>query len=344
MPTVLCDNVPVAVDGPTSARWSMRAAALAIERGGRRRGGALMPERHADHHHHRQGPRAAVQQGAARAVVHGDGPAAEQGVRGRAARSRTTCASAASSASRRDRLRDDGRRVPRADGRRAEYARATCKLRDVAQLDRPLIVLIGGTTGVGKSTIATEVAHRLGITRISSTDSIREVMRGIFTQDLMPAIYESAFNAWRGLRVPVPQGANPVIVGFREQTAVVTRASSPSSTAPCSRAVSMVIEGVHLVPGYLDHRQFENARVVQLVIGGRRRAVAPEPLLHPRGPDRRDAAAREVPRRTSATSGCLGSYIEDLAREHGIPIIYSHQLDRTVADVLEHVVAAAIED
>jgi len=38
----------------------------------------------------------------------------------------------------------------------------------------------------------------------------------------MPAIHESAFSAWQRLRVPVPEGANPVIVGFREQTAVVS--------------------------------------------------------------------------------------------------------------------------
>ena len=40
----------------------------------------------------------------------------------------------------------------------------------------------------------------------------------------------------------------------------------------------------------------------------------------------------------------LGSYIEDLAREHDIPVIYSHQLDRTIADVLEHVVTAAMDE
>src|SRR5690606_18625995 len=53
----------------------------------------------------------------------------------------------------------------------------------------PLIVLIGGTTGVGKSTVATTVANRLGIVRIVSTDAIREVMRGIFTRRMMPSIH-----------------------------------------------------------------------------------------------------------------------------------------------------------
>ena len=40
----------------------------------------------------------------------------------------------------------------------------------------------------------------------------------------------------------------------------------------------------------------------------------------------------------------LGTYIEDLARDHGIPVIVSHQLDRTVAEVLEHIVDAVIAE
>lgn len=224
-----------------------------------------------------------------------------------------------------------------------EHARRYMRLREVSRLDRPLVVLVGGTTGVGKSTIATEVAHRLGITRISSTDSIREVMRGIFSTDLMPALHQSAFNAWKGLRVPVPQGANPVIVGFREQTAVVTSGVRSLIDRAMTEGYSMVIEGIHLVPGYLDPSEFEGARVVQLVV-----AVDDEQshLSHFFIREVQTEGTRPLERYRTGFESIreLGHYIEDLAREHDIPVIYSHQLDRTVADVLEHVIAAAIED
>ena len=55
-----------------------------------------------------------------------------------------------------------------------EGERATNRLRrlaDLQSLDIPIVVLIGGSTGTGKSTVAAEVAHRLGITRVASTDS-----------------------------------------------------------------------------------------------------------------------------------------------------------------------------
>ncbi|MDZ4180609.1 MAG: 2-phosphoglycerate kinase, partial [Coriobacteriia bacterium] len=223
------------------------------------------------------------------------------------------------------------------------YAVRYRQLYELSKLEKPLIVMLGGTTGVGKSTIATEVAHRLGITRIVSTDSIREVMRGIFTRDLMPAIHESAFNAWRGLRVPVPHGTNPAIVGFREQTAVVTTGVQALIDRSVLEGDSLVLEGIHLVPGYIEREHFKNARVVQLVI-----AV-----------DDEDAHRSHFYIREVQTDGMrpferyranfdnirlLGHYIEDLAREHGTPVITSHQLDLTVSDVLEHIVDSAIEE
>jgi len=223
------------------------------------------------------------------------------------------------------------------------YADRYVRLDEVARSDKPLIVLIGGTTGVGKSTIATEVAHRLGITRIVSTDSIRQVMRGIFSRDLMPAIYESSFNAWRGLRIPVPQGADPVIVGFREQTAVVTTGIKSLIERAVVEGVSMIVEGIHLVPGYIDPCEFHSASVVQLIV------TVDEEDAH-----RSHFYIREVQtdggrplekyRANFDNIRLLGHYIEDLAAEHGVPLVHSLQLDKTVAETLELIVNAATGD
>lgn len=217
------------------------------------------------------------------------------------------------------------------------------RLAEIARLDKPLIVLIGGTTGVGKSTIATEVAHRLGITRIVSTDSIRQVMRGIFSKDLMPAIYESSFNAWRGLRIPVPQGADPVIVGFREQTAVVTTGITSLIERAMVEGVSMVVEGIHLVPGYIEPSQFRDARVVQLII-----TVDDEDAhrshFYIREVQTEGTRPYEKYKANFENIRVLGHYIEGLAKEHGTPLIHSHQLDRTVAETLERIVSSVMDE
>lgn len=225
----------------------------------------------------------------------------------------------------------------------AEYAERYVRLEALGKIDKPLIVMIGGTTGVGKSTIATEIAHRLGITRITSTDAVREVMRGIFSKDLLPALHESTFDAWRALRVPVPRGANPVIVGFREQTAAVSTGVERIIRRAVHEGVNMMIEGVHVVPGYIEPSEFGDAWVVQLVItvddedAHRSHFYIREVQTEGTRPFERYRANFENIR-------LLGHYMEDLAGEHGIPVIHSHQLDRTVSDVFERVVGAVLEE
>ena len=84
------------------------------------------------------------------------------------------------------------------------YATNWQKWREIKSLDIPLVIMIGGATGVGKSTIATQLAVRLGIVRVVATDAIREVMRALFTSELMPTRYASSFEADATLREPPP--------------------------------------------------------------------------------------------------------------------------------------------
>ena len=91
------------------------------------------------------------------------------------------------------------------------------RFRDLQELDLPLILLVGGGTGTGKSTVATEVAYRLGITRVTSTDFVRQTMGAFFAKEFMPSIHYSSFEAADGLREP-EQAEDPVISGFMEQT------------------------------------------------------------------------------------------------------------------------------
>ncbi len=47
--------------------------------------------------------------------------------------------------------------------------------REAKRSGRPIVIVLGGAPGVGKSTVATRLAVRLGITQVVTTDTIREV-------------------------------------------------------------------------------------------------------------------------------------------------------------------------
>src|SRR4051794_4052654 len=63
---------------------------------------------------------------------------------------------------------------------------------DGQALDRPLVIMLAGTAGVGKSTLATLLAHELGVTRVIATDAIREVVRAFFSLEHMPTVHCSS--------------------------------------------------------------------------------------------------------------------------------------------------------
>jgi 2-phosphoglycerate kinase len=145
----------------------------------------------------------------------------------------------------------------------AQAARRLRRYQELRRLEIPIILLIGGTTGTGKSTVATEVAYRLGITRVTSTDFIRQTMRAFFSQEFMPSIHYSSFEAAAGLREP-EQAEDPVIAGFLEQTRNVLVGVRASIERALEEGWSMVLEGVHLVPGMLP--RIDGALVVQCVL------------------------------------------------------------------------------
>ena len=134
------------------------------------------------------------------------------------------------------------------------------------RMEVPLVILIGGATGVGKSTLATEVAHRLGITRVASTDMIRQVMRAFFSIDLMPAIHYSSFEAGESVRVPLPRGTDLSRAGFIEQTETVAVGISSLIERAITEAQSLIVEGVHLVPGFLDRSRWKDALVLEFIL------------------------------------------------------------------------------
>jgi 2-phosphoglycerate kinase len=219
----------------------------------------------------------------------------------------------------------------------SEAVRRLRRFRELHELDLPVIVLVGGATGTGKSTVATEAAYRLGITRVTSTDFVRQTMRAFFSQEFMPSIHYSSFEAAAGLREP-EQAEDPVIAGFLEQTRSVMVGVRASIERALEEGWSMVLEGVHLVPGMVP--RIEGALVVQCVL-----AIDDEEehsthfLMRDAGLDGSRPHAKYIERLDDIRR--IQDHIVRRARRHRVPVIPHTDMRRAIDAVLELVLASA---
>jgi 2-phosphoglycerate kinase len=139
------------------------------------------------------------------------------------------------------------------------------------QSGRPLFLLIGGASGTGKSTVSAELSLRLGIERIYSTDTLREVMRLMVSQAMTPALYHSSYNAWKGL-FDLQTASNIdkeilVVEGYKAQARSLAVAIDGVIKRAIQERVSCIVEGIHLYPSYKERvSEGSDAVVVPLVL------------------------------------------------------------------------------
>jgi 2-phosphoglycerate kinase len=143
---------------------------------------------------------------------------------------------------------------------------------DFINSGRELIFLIGGTAGCGKSSTANMLANRLEIVRTQSTDMLREVMRTMIPEKLMPVLHQSSFTAWKGLpRRKKSKGGVPealLVQGYRSQADLLSLAIEAVVDRATREHVSLVLEGVHIHPAFMEKLQAETDAVVIPVMLG----------------------------------------------------------------------------
>ncbi len=220
-----------------------------------------------------------------------------------------------------------------------EVARRYHLLRSIRRAVKPVHLLIGGVAGVGKSVLASALAYRLGITRMISTDAVREILRATIPKDLLPTLHTSSFDSWRALATPhtAEPSAALVMQGFRDQVSRVAVGLRAIQERSAREKTSLVVEGVHVVPGYMTHQY--QSEVIQIPI----MLVLEDEELH-----RDRFALRERETRGSRSSGAYAHHFDqirliqqhlvELARGSGIPLIAAENLDRAIDKGLEVIV------
>lgn len=211
---------------------------------------------------------------------------------------------------------------------------------------KPLILLIGGTAAVGKSTVATTLASRLDIVRYQSTDMLREVMRMMIPERLMPVLHSSSFSAGEALPIELGRSnkkENNMIAGFRTQAHLLSVPCEAVIQRSLQERVSLVLEGVHIHPGLLEQiSQDHDAVIVHVML-----AILKQKELKKRIKGR----GAKIPQRRSERYLAhiediwrLQAYLLDEADEHQVLIVENNSKEKVIGEVMKIIVDSLMKD
>jgi 2-phosphoglycerate kinase len=205
----------------------------------------------------------------------------------------------------------------------------------------PLIILMGGVTGSGKSTVSSELAYRLDIPRHQSTDMMREIIRSYLPSQRVPALKYSSFEAWRGLSDAVdgavPENEHPVVAGFLSQLAAMKPALEASINRSIEERQHLILEGVHVGSSEWNHEVNEGeAVIIPIMLACMNKDLLYKQLIR-RG---RGKSGHRASRYMSGLDDIweLQSWLLNQADMAGVPIIENWHIEDTVRAALEIVI------
>ena len=211
---------------------------------------------------------------------------------------------------------------------------------------KPLILLIGGTAAAGKSTVATALASRLDIVRYQSTDMLREVMRMMIPERLLPVLHRSSFSAGEALPVELCRSntkENNMIAGFRTQANLLSVPCEAVIQRSLQERASLVLEGVHIHPSLLEQIPQDHDAVIVHVMLAMLKQKELKKRIKGRGakiPERRSerylAHFEDIWR--------LQTYLLDEADEHQLPIVLNDSKEGAIREIIKIIVDSLIKD
>ncbi|MCY3414096.1 MAG: hypothetical protein INQ03_20800 [Candidatus Heimdallarchaeota archaeon] len=162
--------------------------------------------------------------------------------------------------------------------RAPKYAERLAQTKGKFKKFKPMVILLGGVTGIGKSTLAGQLGANFEIKSILGTDLIREVLRVTISEALMPTLHASSYMAHRKLDTSFLPATSKSVLGFEEQARAVTVGIESAIEQALQDEEVLIIEGVHLVPGILKQKILKHKSVVFFMLSLKNEEVHRERL------------------------------------------------------------------
>ncbi|MHA1656473.1 MAG: AAA family ATPase [Candidatus Heimdallarchaeota archaeon] len=199
----------------------------------------------------------------------------------------------------------------------------------------PIIIIISGIPGVGKTTIAKELSAALNIGIVLGGDALRSSLRTILPREGNEAFFTSVYNTWK---IFGEKRKATIIKGYQAQSLIMNKAVQRVITDRGLRdGESMIVEYLHFHPSQFDKNILTHPSIIPLLLvitdltKYNERIIKREYFSHLRSAGDRLLAQQEQ-------YLIIQEYIEKDARRFNLPVINVDNLEAAFDDILSIII------
>jgi len=216
-----------------------------------------------------------------------------------------------------------------------------CFWRDFKKKKAPLIILLGGGTGVGTTRIGLELSRRLLISHIS-TDIIRSVLRSVIPDYLVPALHTSSFlSGAHSKHLDSLPGDKKTLAGFIQHIEPIIRSVDFALTRAIKEGLPMILEGVSLVPGFIPKEILSHPFVHFFMMDADPKTHYSRFKLREYHTKQRRPAEKYLDRFKEIRT--IHQYILEQAGQYNVPVIKSDTVEECTTEILDLVTSRMME-
>ena len=117
---------------------------------------------------------------------------------------------------------------------------------------RSPVILLGGVSGTGKTTLGNILVRELGLSHHISTGFIRSAITPLLTQREAQLLQKHTYDAFEALDGTVAAGRSLLLEGAIQQSLLLKPAIESCITRAIREGIGLVMEGSHFIPGVLE--------------------------------------------------------------------------------------------
>ena len=191
--------------------------------------------------------------------------------------------------------------------------------------DSPLIILLGGSSGTGKTTLANALVQEFGLAHHLSTGFVREAISAVLPTQESKLLGGFTFDAWKLMPESAGSSDDRVLNGAIAQTQLLKPAIEACIYRSVREGASLVMEGTHLLPGIFDPKILGVS--IFCILDVPDRSVL---IKRSMGPTHK---SRNLDKNQLDSIIQLQDAYVRLGEEYGLPVIVNTDLERTVHQV-----------